>query len=499
MTSSRRQILKDIFSLGSVQYISQAVSTIVALTTANIVGPEKIGIWAAISVILPFTIYSDLGVIAGAAWRIPFLRGEGRTEDLEKVRSDSFLSTTATTLLVSSAVMFYIFFLSEKKGILFLLGYICLSLMILAHQLNGYYNAVLRADYRFNIIVRSKYLSTFSSVFVLLPLCLIYDIYGLIIGYTIAAWIPVSYFFIKGEYKYFFQLDLKNVYLIARIGIPITLVGFFNITMTNIDKILVVKYMPYNEIGYYKLAATLSGLLLLVSGSIAYVFSPHMLEKYGQSHDPRKLESLVVLPSLVIAYFMSLIIGILYIMIPSLISILLPDFYPAARTAQLLIFSLFFIAVATLSGTFLVNIEKSGHVMIAQWVTIALIFFVGPYILPRGGLEGMALILSGTYFLYSILIIWLSLDAMGFFRKDFLKFTVGVFSPLLYTLAVLAFLTFLSLWFKIKPDKNIIHALLLTVVFTLIFLPGPILAYNKNPRLKEMLKGVFKDGRAAQG
>jgi O-antigen/teichoic acid export membrane protein len=353
----------------------------------------------------------------------------------------------------------------------------------------AYFTAVLRADHRIDLIVKSKYIVILTNLFILIPLCWTFSIYGLIIGYVIIAWMPLIFIFIKCEYKYSLKIDIRNTILTAKIGVPITLVGFFHITMLNMDKLLVVKYMSYVEIGYYKLATTLCGFLLLISSSIAYVLSPYMLERYGKKHDPRELASLVISPSLLIAYIISFIIGILYLTLSAAINILLPRFNPAVEPAGFLLISYFCLAIVMLSGTFLVNIKKSKYVLIAQLLIILSIVIFGPYALQRWGLIGMSLLLAINFFIYSILIYYFSLRAMEK-KKGYFFSLCHLYSPLLYTICI--FVIFYE-WKNLESEITI-HLLFQCFIFVVLFVPWFAFSYIKNIQLQEILKGIFKYG-----
>ena len=74
--SKKIRILKDIFSYSSSSYISQAIGLFSGIWIAGKLGPENFGFYNALTLVLGYAAYSELGVLSTMSRDLPYHKGQ---------------------------------------------------------------------------------------------------------------------------------------------------------------------------------------------------------------------------------------------------------------------------------------------------------------------------------------------------------------------------------------------------------------------------------------
>src|SRR3989338_5221010 len=103
----RELIAKD-FAFYSMSFVfMQIVNILLAIFIRNTLGPEQMGIWILVQVVLGYTKYIDLGLTGAASIEIPIEKGRNHFEKAERIRgvslSFALLSSSALSFLLVAA------------------------------------------------------------------------------------------------------------------------------------------------------------------------------------------------------------------------------------------------------------------------------------------------------------------------------------------------------------------------------------------------------------
>jgi O-antigen/teichoic acid export membrane protein len=176
-------------------------------------------------------------------------------------------------------------------------------------------------------------------------------------------------------------------------------------------------------------------LVFTASNSVMY---PRFGEKYGETGDPRSLTRYITMPMVNLAMLTVLPIGAIFVALPALIQLFLPEYNDGVTPARVLLFGLFFYSVAGMAGNMLLTINRQ-FLRLGILAGCALLNFIFSYgALKLGyGIEGVAIGTSLAYFVFflgsTIIAMRYSMATPG----ESLKVVVKVIAPFLYVCGAL--------------------------------------------------------------
>ncbi|MCD6238907.1 MAG: polysaccharide biosynthesis C-terminal domain-containing protein [Thermotogae bacterium] len=217
--------------------------------------------------------------------------------------------------------------------------------------------------------------------------------------------------------------------------------------LTTIDRLLILKFLDARSLGFYSLGNLVFAPLLMVFTASNSVMYPRFAERYGETGDPRSLKRYITVPMEVLSSVMAVLVGAIYIALPLLTKVFLPEYVDGVPAARILMFGLFFYAISGMAGNMLLTINKQ---VLRLWILLgsALLNFGFSFVALRlgYGIEGVA---AGTSMAYFLFFLTISVMAMGYThspRKEIGKLLTHVLGVIFY-IGIIALLlpTFFSI------------------------------------------------------
>ena len=134
-----------------------------------------------------------------------------------------------------------------------------------------------------------------------------------------------------------FRWDVVEAKRLAVIGIPIALIWFSNANFIAVDKVVALVGLGKSHLGQYTLATAASSLAMVGPVAIATRFGPRVLERIGESSAGQAAIEVARTGVHVAVRASAIVLAIGLIAIPGLTSVLLPEYVPAIRAAQILL------------------------------------------------------------------------------------------------------------------------------------------------------------------
>ncbi len=300
-------------------------------------GPLHFGFVAAFFTFLTYSAYLDLGLFHAVYRELPMLRGAGNTARISRMVDTAFGGSlllgvgAAAVLLVLS--VFQAFNLAPGP---WWIG-VGLALAVFAQLLAGVPYNVALGEGRFNPLGRAL---AFAAAVDLVASVLAGLAWGAAGAVLVGSFGLVIQFFLVRElisWKPRFRWDVVEAKRLAVIGIPIALIWFSNANFIAVDKVVTLVGLGKSHLGQYTLATAASSLAMVGPVAIATRFGPRVLERIGESSAGQAAIEVARTGVHVAVRASAIVLALGLIAIPGLTSVLLPEYVPAIRAAQILL------------------------------------------------------------------------------------------------------------------------------------------------------------------
>jgi len=432
-----------------------------------VLGPEMYGI---LSLILLVAFYAGLvgpGLLDVANRELPFLAGRDDVRGAERVRSIGFSADLLWRAFLVLCVLVAAFFQTNE---VLKYGLIITAFTLFAARINELYSLVCQVKKDFHLLSKATFLtSTLSS--------------GLIIGTVywgkIFSPLLISLFVSTAIIFYYqrhirldmtFSLDGKELKRMIRIGIPLQLLTVVVWIYRSSDRTMVAGFLDPTSLGYYALAVNIVQYLQLPPNDFVLVLRPRLYELLGKYEDVAVIRPYIVKPTLVIAYLIPFVIGLIWLCTPLIISSILPKYIGSINVLKVLVLDVYFATVLLMPHILLYSpaVNKQIH-CVYVWGAAAAVTFVLSYVfLSVGwGIDGVAVAMVVGQAFAAVFIF-----AMA--HRYYLKAVRGpawyylkLLFPLLYAGALVSLINYISGY----DPLSIATVSIQTTVFTIFFLP----------------------------
>jgi O-antigen/teichoic acid export membrane protein len=273
-----------------------------------------------------------------------------------------------------------------------------LAAVLVAQQLLLFYQFLLRAQDSFALL--SKIFVTAAVLELAASVALVYwrgfngIFYGLFISCAAGALIG---FIAERRIVSRLELDFRLIGSLIRIGFPIMLTTLGYGLLTTIDRMLIIKFLGSEALGYYSIGSLAITAISYLPIAINQVMYPKFGERYGATDDPKSLAGFVRVTTLGTAHAMGLVLGAAFIALP-VITILLPKYLPGIPAARILFAGFYFISLLGPSANLLLTINRQVQYLVGMGAAITLEVVLNGLALAYGlGLEGVAVTTGIVY------------------------------------------------------------------------------------------------------
>ena len=430
----KHKIITGSFNMFSGNIISSIFNFFKTLIIAKMLGPATYGVYNILMVIFGYGISSHVGLVDGMNKQMPYLRGKGDFAGSEKVKDVTFWAVSGITVffclvLVIAALIFKSSLPSGLFG-----GLLILSIVILSSQIYIALTSLLRTDKKFGLLASNTVFLSICSLFFIF-LFLMYHrnkLIGVLLGTLLGYFLSSLYILWKAKYKFKLSFDYSIIKNVFSIGFPLIIIQLGYSVLISIDRWMISGFFDKVNLGYYSIGITLNNFLYGAFSAVAFTVYPIMLEKFGKTNNPKSSEQLIFMSTMSLSYVLAIVCPAICFIIPPFIHYVLPAYSPSINCMIILIMSVYFTSITSISGNFLVSINKQNEILKIQGLTIILCIILDYIFIKTGlGINGVAIATGITYFFYGTSIM---ITSFSNFTNDFSKLLVmikKIYSPLL--------------------------------------------------------------------
>jgi O-antigen/teichoic acid export membrane protein len=420
--------------------IAQALTLITGFWVARMLGPSNYGIWNAVSLVLAYGAYMELGALSAMGRDLPFYIGK------DDVKKAAVVEGTARRVTISGAFLGALFVLSfsflPSHSPMMALGLQTMAVALILQQVYAYHRTVLRSHNHFGELSRQQVLLAVLNSGLAVVFVVFLELEGRMIAAVLAQAAIVLYAVRRNPWRLVPKFEWHEAWSLMRVGIPILISGFILSLLVTIDRLMIITFLGEKQLGFFGLALLLSSVVSLIPSMASQVLYPRITFQFGNSGKSiESLQSFVLTPPKILSALLPIIIGLLYLSLPMVISALLPAYSQGITAARIVVVGIFFFGILGLTDYFLVTTGKLKQYALFGCFALLLNIVLDCLFLWLGyGIEGIAV--GGTlitYFFYSCIVIGYALSHYTKQLDVWVRFFLRIWAPFIYMVALLWF------------------------------------------------------------
>ena len=472
--ASPRKMVRDSIGFALAQFVVRAVMIVRTVLAARWLGPAPMGAWNAIQLLMDYGMLAPFGTQHGLDQLVPRRIVDADPVALARVKRAGFTSIVLLSLLFGAVCVVY--FENTNGNVLRSWGWtgVLLALgVILLINVANYHTTLLRSHGSIGAVSRWFFVQGMIGGVGGLLLARRIGIWGLLDGW--AAGTLVSFLWTRWDARRiapWTPLVAAETRDLIRVGFPMYFFVGSSSIIRNLDRLVILKYLGTQSLGYYGLAVTAFTLMMYLPDSATFVFYPRLLQRFRASGDrPELVQEPVVTLLRLITVITPALGGLVALLTRDLIEVALPKFAPGIPAIQVMSFTATGLAMSNFASVVLMTL---GRQMVLIPIAIgSVIAFVSAdlMVLHAGhGITGVAWATLSTYAVSGSVVLALALVALGFDGRRIFRHIALALSGLAVALVLAALCDRFVPWGGGGNGlRRLLHASLASATFLLVY------------------------------
>ena len=401
MSRKQQQFTRDSLGLAFTQYLVRAMSMARGFVAAKLLDPMAFGAWNALQLMMDYGALAPLGTQQGLDQMIPARLVEADAERIARVKRAALFNVVALTLLFAALGLAWASIGTSRMRATWHLSGLSIALIcVLFVNVANVGTSILRSHGDIGGLTRWFVIQGLLGSGLGLTLMFWFGRWGLLWGWF--AGCLVALLFVVHRGRRVFPLvpapALESLDLL-QIGLPLYMFSASSIVMRNLDRIVVLRFLGTQALGYYGLSVNVLALLMAIPDSLAYVSYPQLVRRFNEAgQDPAAIRDRVDRLVRGVAVGLPLIAGLCAVWAPELVHAILPKYDPCVGAMRVLAFGATGIALSSFASIVLMTV---GRRIILVPAAVFLTALSGGLQLVslrmNGGLTGVAAASSTAY------------------------------------------------------------------------------------------------------
>jgi O-antigen/teichoic acid export membrane protein len=432
-----RKFVRDAVGLAGSQYLVRAVLMARGVIAAKLLGPAGYGAWNGLMLLLEYTTQAHLGTLQGLDQTVPGRIVARDEAALERVKRAGLFNLAVLALIATIVLIAYFARSSGQLRDYWGLGGIVLALACaILTLLANYHTGLLRSHGDIPSMSLWSVIQGLIGAFLgvaLLALWPAAGAWGLLWGWFAGSAVALVYVRWKGRAVVpLVPLPSRDAIRLLVVGLPMFLFVSFQFVMRSLDRVLVLRFLGTEALGYYSLAVMAVGLLLYMPDAISYVLYPKLLRLYHEAGDrPEAIREPVERASRAISLLLPALCALAYLAADDAVRWILPRFREGVPPLRILCFGAAALGLANLSAVVLMTLRRHRLLIPAAVAGTALGAVSILFVIRAGfGIRGVAWATLATYAFSSALLLVLAYGGLAAGWRPRLAMIARAFAPL---------------------------------------------------------------------
>lgn len=361
MNPLRRKFTRDSLGLAITQYLVRAMSMARGFLAAKLLDPTSFGAWNAIQLMMDYGALAPLGTQQGLDQLVPSRLVAGDRESVLRVKRAALFNVILLTLLFSAFGLGWASIGSSRMRELWYLSGLSLALAcVLLVNLAYVGTSILRSHGDIGGLTRWFVLQGLLGSGLGLLLMLWFGRWGLLWGWF--AGCLVAFVFVAHRGRRLIPLwpaPSPDSLDLVQVGLPLFVFSASGIVMRNLDRIVVLRFLGTQALGFYGLSVNVLTLLMAIPDSLAYVSYPQLVKRFSEAGgDPAAIRERVDRLVRGVALGLPLLAGLCALCARDLVHAVLPRYDACVPPLRVLAFGATGLALTTFGSIALMTIGR---------------------------------------------------------------------------------------------------------------------------------------------
>jgi O-antigen/teichoic acid export membrane protein len=421
--------LTAIGSVMGASVVGRLLRFVKVLAVARLLSPDSYGVFAALTVLINYAQFLELGA-STAAFR-DLASAVGRADPREAWRAAGRMATlklAAASMLGGGALVAA---LGPGVSPSFRQGLLALPAIALSSALLSQVLLHLQAEGRAHEYGRASVLAAASDLALCVGLTAVWGLPGLLLGSALSPLAALAWAAGKRALARPRAVDRPTMRRYLVTGLPLAAIALVDQSLLSLDQLLIMGLLSLRDLGLYNVAFVLAEGVRTLGTAAATVLGPRLLREHARAGG--RLEAIrrhTLQPVLVYARALPLPIALLWIGGGFALARFYPAYAEAVRPMQVLLLASGFLVVLGGVTTFLFAIDKHPRNLLFVTPAVGLNVAIDLVLLRLGwGLMAIAAGSLVTYFLYAAAVLWYVSGHFALGRGARLRFLAGALLP----------------------------------------------------------------------
>ena len=417
MSPTQRKFTRDSLGLAFTQYLVRAISMARSFIAARILDPTSFGAWNALQLMMDYGALAPLGTQQGLDQLVPARLVEGDAERTTRLKRAALFNVITLTLLFSTLGLAWASVgTSRMRASWHLSGIAAALACVMLVNLSNVGTSILRSHGDIGSISRWFVIQGIVGSGLGLVLMFWFGRWGLLWGWLAGCLAAFLFVVQRGRREFpLVPAPAMESFDLLQVGIPLYTYTASSIVMRNLDRIVVLRFLGTQALGYYGLSVNVLTLLMAIPDAMSYVSYPQLVKRYSEAgNNPSAIRDHVERLVRGIAIGLPLAAGLCAVWVRDLVHLLLPKYDPSVDAMRVLAFGAPGIALASIASIALMTVGR--RVILVPAAVFLTALSGGLQLLSlrwNGGLTGVAAASALAYLVSGSVLLALASAGMG--------------------------------------------------------------------------------------
>lgn len=470
-------------------YITQVVNIVIGFISARLLGPEQLGIWNTFRTYKSYFNYGYVGTNDALNKEVSYLRGKDDNDAALDYTYNAFTFTIFNEIILIIILLIFTSYL--ELGTIEKFCMYSVVIIFTFEGVTGFVNAFSKANNKFFVI---SFVNVFGAILIIIdiPAIIYFGLRGhIIVNIIYSLAVAIFGYYLIG-YRHKFRFDFQKIKKIVKLGFSMSLIGYAWIFFSTSDRLVIIRYLPSIDLGYYSLVNTMALPLTILIQNFNSVIFVELNKRYGKTNSVNSileyLDKLMVYQQKILPY----VVGILIYSLPIFIKAFLPKYIPGILPAQISAFGILVYAVSNSYQSILVTINKNKIIIWSFFVIgVFNLLLCFAAVQLEFGITGTAFSMAISYILLSFVLLYYSFKYNGYTAKIifvkiwhlFTNVTILVIAVLISNVVSEFHFNLFSLNDTMHDYVNLLLFILLAVIMTFRPVKKMIYEFNLFPKI----------------
>lgn len=472
------KILSDSILVGSRQGAILTLTILQTLLAARVLGPHDFGVYAFVYIFIMIAGIGNLGFMSVAGRELPHYRAQMNENMLAKLTNhvnvgELFISAVWVLVTVIMAV--------TQNDELTRICLIIVAFSIFPAKIVSLYQLTAYAEKNFDLLSRIDFYRALIAVCLIFTLIWSLGIYIVLLAPAIGNLLAIAIY--RRHYSLIFrtgEVTLSEFRYLSKNGWPIALLNVLsgsNGIQRWLERPLISTYLGNAALGIYAFVAWIALTFLALFGAALQALQPHIYEVISKDLNGDEVRRYLLEPMWAIIIGGSVVLGAAFVMLPSLILWLLPEYVGGVGALRLLLFTAFFWCISWVPSIVLNSVKFNAQSYAALLWSVAVAVSIATAYLGLQAGYGVISVAAGVALSYFIVTLFSFVRVWNYFFPhpgSFMEFFISLLLPLINITVALAIAYAAGVFLSMESGPRLflpLNAVVQGLIFACVALP----------------------------